>query len=302
MSRDDYQIEIEIKGYNNRYLEIASYINSSLSSYEGYITSQVKKVARRGKIELSVKLKVFESEAQVHLDEALFRQYLAAFRRAEEISSLHFDVDASALLYLAAFRRAEEISSLHFDVDASALLRIEDLFSTSCQKNAEVYKDALDEALEGALNDFSLSRSREGEETKKDLYRLGRSFEEANDRIGRSVLEYEDYFRKLLIEKYEELDLSSRYDETKLLQEIGALLVKYSINEEQNRLKTHIKEYFKLLESSEPVGKKLDFLCQEMNREVNTTASKSQNVSITLETVQMKDDLENIREQIRNIE
>ena len=265
VSRDDYQIEIEIKGYNNRYLEIASYINSSLSSYEGYITSQVKKVARRGKIELSVKLKVFESEAQVHLDEALFRQYLAAFRRAEEISSLHLNVDASALL------------------------EIEDLFSTSCQKNAEVY-------------DFALSRSREGEETKKDLYRLGRSFEEANERIGRSVLEYEDYFRKLLIEKYEELDLSSRYDETKLLQEIGALLVKYSINEEQNRLKTHIKEYFKLLESCEPVGKKLDFLCQEMNREVNTTASKSQNVSITLETVQMKDDLENIREQIRNIE
>lgn len=278
VSRDDYQIEIEIKGYNNRYLEIASYINSSLSSYEGYITSQVKKVARRGKIELSVKLKVFESEAQVHLDEALFRQYLAAFRRAEEISSLHLNVDASALL------------------------EIEDLFSTSCQKNAEVYKDALDEALEGALHDFSLSRSREGEETKKDLYRLGRSFEEANERIGRSVLEYENYFRKLLIEKYEELDLSSRYDETKLLQEIGALLVKYSINEEQNRLKTHIKEYFKLLESCEPVGKKLDFLCQEMNREVNTTASKSQNVSITLETVQMKDDLENIREQIRNIE
>lgn len=278
VSRDDYQIEIEIKGYNNRYLEIASYMNSSLSSYEGYITSQVKKVARRGKIELSVKLKVFESAAQVHLDEALFRQYLAAFRRAEEISSLHLNVDASALL------------------------EIEDLFSTSCQKNAEVYKDALDEALEGALHDFSLSRSREGEETKKDLYRLGRSFEEANERIGRSVLEYEDYFRKLLIEKYEELDLSSRYDETKLLQEIGALLVKYSINEEQNRLKTHIKEYFKLLESCEPVGKKLDFLCQEMNREVNTTASKSQNVSITLETVQMKDDLENIREQIRNIE
>ena len=123
VSRDDYQIEIEIKGYNNRYLEIASYINSSLSSYEGYITSQVKKVARRGKIELSVKLKVFESEAQVHLDEALFRQYLAAFRRAEEISSLHLNVDASALL------------------------EIEDLFSTSCQKNAEVYKDALDEEI-----------------------------------------------------------------------------------------------------------------------------------------------------------
>ena len=86
------------------------------------------------------------------------------------------------------------------------------------------------------------------------------------------------------------------------MQEVAALLVKYSINEEQNRLRTHVKQYFSLLESDEPVGKKLDFLCQEMNREVNTTASKSQNVEITLHTVQMKDDLENIREQIRNIE
>ena len=89
VSRDDYQIEIEIKGYNNRYLEIASYINSSLNSYEGYITSQVKKVARRGKIELSVKLKVFESEAQIHLDEALFPlRHSAGLRKSHPFISM----------------------------------------------------------------------------------------------------------------------------------------------------------------------------------------------------------------------
>ena len=168
--------------------------------------------------------------------------------------------------------------------------------------NSEEYRAGLEEALTAALADFAASRAREGEETRRDLERLGRSFAQANDSIARLVDSYEDWFRNILLEKYRELDIGARFDETKLMQEVAALLVKYSINEEQNRLRTHVKQYFSLLESDEPVGKKLDFLCQEMNREVNTTASKSQNVEITLHTVQMKDDLENIREQIRNIE
>ena len=78
--------------------------------------------------------------------------------------------------------------------------------------------------------------------------------------------------------------------------------MKYSINEECSRLKVHLDEYDRLLESEEPVGKRLDFLCQEMNREINTTASKSQMVEVNLEVVKMKDVLEDIREQARNIE
>ena len=91
-------------------------------------------------------------------------------------------------------------------------------------------------------------------------------------------------------------------DDPRFLSEVAALLVKYSINEECSRLKVHLSEYDKLLESNESVGKKLDFLCQEMNREINTTASKSQMVEINLEVVKMKDALEDIREQARNIE
>ena len=209
---DEYQLEVEIKSYNNRYLDIYVNLNPVLSPFEAYVTSRVKDVASRGKVEVAVRLKVFESRSTVHVDSAL------------------------------------------------------------------------------------------GEETRRDLERLGRSFAQANDSIARLVGSYEDWFRNILLEKYRELDIGARFDETKLMQEVAALLVKYSINEEQNRLRTHVKQYFSLLESDEPVGKKLDFLCQEMNREVNTTASKSQNVEITLHTVQMKDDLENIREQIRNIE
>ena len=275
---DEYQLEVEIKSYNNRYLDIYVNLNPVLSPFEAYVTSRVKEVASRGKVEVAVRLKVFESRSTVHVDSALLDQYLASFR----------DI--------------EERKGVALGIDAASLLSIEGLFTTSTLRDSEEYRAGLEEALSAALADFTASRAREGEETRRDLERLGRSFAQANDSIARLVGSYEDWFRNILLEKYRELDIGTRFDETKLMQEVAALLVKYSINEEQNRLRTHVKQYFSLLESDEPVGKKLDFLCQEMNREVNTTASKSQNVEITLHTVQMKDDLENIREQIRNIE
>lgn len=275
---DEYQLEVEIKSYNNRYLDIYVNLNPVLSPFEAYVTSRVKDVASRGKVEVAVRLKVFESRSTVHVDSALLDQYLASFREIEERKGVALGIDAASLL------------------------SIEGLFTTSTLRDSEEYRAGLEEALSAALADFTASRAREGEETRRDLERLGRSFAQANDSIARLVGSYEDWFRNILLEKYRELDIGARFDETKLMQEVAALLVKYSINEEQNRLRTHVKQYFSLLESDEPVGKKLDFLCQEMNREVNTTASKSQNVEITLHTVQMKDDLENIREQIRNIE
>lgn len=275
---DEYQLEVEIKSYNNRYLDIYVNLNPVLSPFEAYVTGRVKEVASRGKVEVAVRLKVFESRSTVHVDSALLDQYLASFR----------DI--------------EERKGVALGIDAASLLSIEGLFTTSTLRDSEEYRAGLEEALSAALADFAASRAREGEETRRDLERLGRSFAQANDSIARLVDSYEDWFRNILLEKYRELDIGARFDETKLMQEVAALLVKYSINEEQNRLRTHVKQYFSLLESDEPVGKKLDFLCQEMNREVNTTASKSQNVEITLHTVQMKDDLENIREQIRNIE
>ena len=275
---DEYQLEVEIKSYNNRYLDIYVNLNPVLSPFEAYVTSRVKEVASRGKVEVAVRLKVFESRSTVHVDSALLDQYLASFREIEERKGVALGIDAASLL------------------------SIEGLFTTSTLRDSEEYRAGLEEALTAALADFAASRAREGEETRRDLERLGRSFAQANDSIARLVGSYEDWFRNILLEKYRELDIGARFDETKLMQEVAALLVKYSINEEQNRLRTHVKQYFSLLESDEPVGKKLDFLCQEMNREVNTTASKSQNVEITLHTVQMKDDLENIREQIRNIE
>jgi len=275
---DAYQLEVEVKGYNNRYLDIQHNINYQLSSYEAMIDEKIKASCERGRVEVTVRLALLESGSQVSVDEKALEGYLKAFEVIKEKAGI-----------------IEEVK-------LSDILSQEGILNSVTERDTERYRASLTSCLDEALCQFSKAREREGEATKKDLYRLGESFKASNDRIGELVKNLEDYFKSAMLSKYKELLEDNKIDENRLLQEIGSLLVKYSINEEQNRLNTHIKEYFRLLESNEPVGKRLDFLCQEMNRETNTTASKSQLVEVTLETVAMKDNLENIREQIRNIE
>jgi len=273
-----FHLEVEIKGYNNRYLDIQHNINYQLSSYEAFIDEKIKAAVQRGRVEITIRLSLLESEAEISVDEKALESYLKAFELIKNKASISDSISLS-------------------DIIAQ-----DGIINSVSERNAERYKEPLEHCLDEALAQFRAAREREGEATRKDLYRLGEAFKVSNDKIGELVKGLEDYYKNAMLSKYRELLSDAKIDENRMLQEIGSLLVKYSINEEQNRLNTHIKEYFRLLASSECVGKRLDFLCQEMNREVNTTASKSQMVEITLETVAMKDNLENIREQIRNIE
>lgn len=273
-----FQLEVEIKGYNNRYLDIQHNINYQLSGYESFIDEKIKAAVQRGRVEITIRLSLLESEAEISVDEKALESYLKAFNLIKNKAAISDSISLS-------------------DIIAQ-----DGIINSVSERNAERYKEPLEHCLDEALAQFRAAREREGEATRKDLYRLGEAFKVSNDKIGELVKGLEDYYKNAMLSKYRELLSDAKIDENRMLQEIGSLLVKYSINEEQNRLNTHIKEYFRLLASSECVGKRLDFLCQEMNREVNTTASKSQMVEITLETVAMKDNLENIREQIRNIE
>ena len=145
------------------------------------------------------------------------------------------------------------------------------------------------------------AKDREGEGTRQDLERLARSFEDSLAAIEARSSELGEHYSRLLQEKFDRLS-GEKPDQSVFMTELAAILVRYSINEELSRLKVHLKEYHKLLAADEPVGKKLDFLCQEMQRECNTIASKSQLVEINLAVVSMKDNIEDIREQVRNIE
>ena len=273
----DYILEVEIKSYNNRYLDISHTINQLLSSYETYVDDEIKKTVSRGHLDVSLKLKTLSMPSELVLDENLLTQYKNSIER---ISSL----TGAAL------------------PDAGFYTTLEGVISNTRTVDQDFYKEGVESATREALAMLDENKKREGEGTKKDLEKLGAKFKASLEIILSKKDEMEEYFKKILLEKYEELLGEKGKDDPRFLSEVAALLVKYSINEECSRLKVHLSEYDKLLESDESVGKKLDFLCQEMNREINTTASKSQMVEINLEVVKMKDALEDIREQARNIE
>ena len=273
----DYILEVEIKSYNNRYLDISHTINPLLSSYETYVDEEIKKTVSRGHLDVSLKLKTLSMPSELVLDENLLTQYKNSIER---ISSL----TGAAL------------------PDAGFYTTLEGVISNTRTVDQDYYKEGVESAVREALAMLLENKKREGEGTKKDLEKLGAKFKASLEIILSKKDEMEEYFKKILLEKYEELLGEKGKDDPRFLSEVAVLLVKYSINEECSRLKVHLSEYDKLLESDESVGKKLDFLCQEMNREINTTASKSQMVEINLEVVKMKDALEDIREQARNIE
>lgn len=276
---EQFQLSVEVKSYNNRYLDIVHNIPYYLSPFELEIDEQVKKAASRGHVEVSVRIKQISSDVQVMVDPEAVLRYKAAF---DEI--------------------AKVIGGKNLTYDISDFVQAEGVLTSLKQNDAEIYRQPLFEALGKALEQFAASKDREGEATRQDLQRLALQLSVGLDVVRSHAEELEAMVKNNLRNRFEEMLGSQGYDESRFLQEVAVMLVKYSVNEELVRLGTHLVEFDKLLNLQEPVGKRLDFLCQEMNREINTIGSKSQMVEVNLQVVTMKDSLENIREQIRNIE
>lgn len=276
LSNSDYLLEVEIKSYNGKYLEIVHNMHYFFTCLEAEIDEKIKNVCSRGHVELGVRLKEFSSPIEVVINKEAVKAYKQAFSQLED-----------------------EIGIKPAFSDYS---RAEGLIDTVKTGNIDDYKTAFFTLLDEALDGLRLAKEREGEGTRSDLKRLINDFNSSLSKIKDDVSTLEAYLRKTLEEKIRIARDDFKIDDDRLYQEIALLLVKFSISEELNRLDIHIREYERLLSLEEPVGKRLDFLCQEMNRETNTIASKSQIARINMEVVRMKDTLENIREQVRNIE
>ncbi|MDT3389292.1 MAG: YicC family protein [bacterium] len=278
---DSYLMTMELKSYNNRFLEIGYSGPPYLSSYEPTVTDLIKQHAQRGHVDISVKVKNIKSNVEVNVDRDAVASYLKAFREIR-------DMGASQALEIRT-RMGDVISQ-------------DGVLSSIRTDGIEAYQEGLDYCSKIVMQQFDEAKAREGEVTRRDLSGLLESIAKSLEVVKANVGKLEEMIRNNLTDRIHEMLGDQKYDENRILTEVAVMLNRYTINEEVVRLGAHIAEFRKLLASTEAVGKRMDFLSQEMNREINTIGSKSQMVEVNFEVVNMKDSLENIREQIRNIE
>lgn len=280
-------VEVDIRGYNNRYLEISVNVPAQPMGLEPRLRALVAGAVARGRVDLSVRLRGkaggFAAVINEELAEAYWRTLQTLAQRL-----------GSAPPTLAQVLAIEGVLTVERSPGTDVSARIEEIVSR-------------------ALTEFVRSRREEGERTRADLAGLIEIVKENMDRINALRPEIEAALRSNLIDRLnqlygEEPQLMRRRDdaesliEHRLLAETAVLLTKHSVHEEIARVEAHIDAFLGGLQSSEPVGKRLDFICQELNREANTIASKGVGIEASHAVVDMKDTLENIREQVRNVE
>jgi len=272
-----FHLSLEIKSYNNRYLDISVNVPPSLSPLEPRIRDFLGSRVARGKVEVFLKLKDLEEDLSVIVDPGVVGGYLTALKKLSELSGMQ-----------------EEIRLSH-------LLRLEGILKADRNRDLEEYWRVLEPLLDEVFRDFEASRIREGEATGKDILRLLGQVEENRAAVEKLVPGMEEYFSRTIRGRMESL-LAEAVDPDRIAAEVAMLLVRYSVNEELVRLASHIGAFRETAAEGGGVGKKLDFICQEMNREINTIGSKSVLAEASRHVVAVKDALENIREQVRNIE
>ena len=277
---DGTDILVEIKSVNNRYYDFSA----RLPRMYGYLEEKLKTFLNgsisRGKIEVSVS--IYNSGS-----------------KSEEIS-INLDV---ANGYINALREANESLGLTDDITLSHVSRFPDVFIVKkIIEDEESVWNNIKPVAEEAVAKFVSMRETEGEKMKEDLSsRLDFILSKVEEVEKISPTTTENY-RNRLYQKLKDILSDNNIDEQRILTEAAIFSEKVAVDEETVRLRSHISQFRELLETNEPVGRKLDFLVQEMNRESNTIGSKAQDIAITKIVVDVKSEIEKIREQIQNIE
>lgn len=280
LEANERKVVVEISSVNHRYLDLNIRMPRLMMQYEDGIRKLVKDKLTRGKVELSITTQsVAKEDLEVVVNEALGEAYLEGLR--------------------SLGRKFE----LEDDLKLSALMSVNDL--VSIQKKAshsEALETQMEAAVCGALEAFIQMRQREGEALKKDILGKCETLLEMVTAIeARSPLVVTQYKERLEARMAQLLD-EVPVDENRLVTEIALFADKCAIDEEVTRLRSHIKQLQDILEEGQVVGRKLDFLMQEMNREANTIGSKANDYEITKTVVALKTEIEKIREQVQNIE
>jgi len=270
-------VSVEIKGYNNRFLDISVHLPSWLSPLEAGIREYLSSRFGRGKVDAGVKVKEREQAVSVSVNEN------------------------AAAMYEKAIRGLAKTLDLKEEPGLAMILGLEGVLETEANRDTEKYRVLIEPVLAAAADQFESERAREGNHTQEDILSHIGVLEESVKTVSVHVPEIEASIKQNLRSRFEEL-LGDKIDENRILAETAVLLMKYTISEELVRLSSHLAEFRLETERNPSPGKKLDFLCQEINREINTIGSKTPMIEISRAVVEMKDALENIREQLRNVE
>ena len=288
-----YDITVEVHSVNHRFLEASVRLPRSFGYLEEKIKEQVQQNVSRGKVEVSLSMQPVSSKTTtVELDHDVVQAYLSAIERENVRLQKQAENDTAAESY-----RIEP------DLTLSTLLRIPDAFQVQqvADDPAEIWAQ-VQPVLAEALTQFVQMRQTEGERLKDDVAFHLTQLEQMTDQVEQLVPQTVQQYYDRLYRKITELLEDRTVEESRLVTEAAVVAEKIAVGEELVRLHSHIAQFRGFLESAEPVGRKMDFLVQEMNREVNTTGSKSQMLEITKLVVDMKSEIEKIREQIQNIE
>lgn len=280
---DTYQIDVEIKSVNQRFLDIQLRMPKEVNPYEMAIRQLMKETLQRGRIEAYINIKQTGSgnkEVQVHWE--LIHQLLGEIKQ-----------ELTANYPQSEFNPGQNINQLLNNSDYVEV--------TEKQESDETFGDLVLDSVRKAVERIDASRLQEGQKIQQVLTGYSQEFIDLVHELAGFVEIYEKDYREKFEAKLNDW-LGEQVDEARLLTELAILLEKGDIHEELDRLAIHVDKLQELLCQSEPVGRELDFLMQEMNREVNTIGSKSSPIEIKNIVVQMKTILEKIREQIQNVE
>ncbi len=273
-------IIFEIKSVNHKFFEFNARLPRGYLFLEDKLKTYAQSRITRGKVDVFLQMETLEAaDVKVMVNHSLAGAYASALRELKETYDLEGGVT------LAELSGYPEVLSVH-----------------KAPEDEEAVWQAVLKAAEPAFASFLSMREAEGARLKQDLLEKAEKIEALVGEVEQTTPETVRDYRERLQAKIEELLGDSRFDEQRVLTEVAVFADKVAVDEETVRLRSHIRQFRQLVGSQEPVGRKIDFLIQEMNREANTIGSKSINSKIAYLVVDMKSEIEKIREQVQNIE
>jgi len=280
IAENNRKFTVEMKSVNHRYLDVNIKMPKKLNCFEAAIRAELKNYISRGKVDLFITYEDFsEANSVVHYNKEVAQEYLGYLRQMAQEFGLDDDIRVSTLSkYPEVFTMEEQ------NVDEE-----------------ELWKE-LQQAIRGAAEMFVESRVREGENLRDDLIQKLDGMLKMVDFIAERSPQIVAEYRQKLEEKVRDLLGDNTVDESRLLTEVTIFADKVCVDEELVRLRSHIETTKKTLIEGGSIGRKLDFIAQEMNREANTTLSKSNDLEISSCAIELKTEIEKVREQIQNIE